>query len=59
MPVFTFSSKKSAGQNDKCVSDIIVTVANVSLPSPGVILVEYEDAPLSPQVTTAICNRFS
>ena len=56
---FTFSSKKSAGQNDKCVSDIIVTVANVSLPSPGVILVEYEDAPLSPQVTTAICNRFS
>ena len=39
-----------AGQNDVCVSDMIVTIANISLPKPGVVRHEYTDAPLSPQV---------
>ena len=43
-----------AGNKDKCISDIIVTIANVSLPSPGVIQVDYNDAPLAPQVTPGV-----
>lgn len=39
-----------AGQNDVCVSDMIVTIANISLPKPGVVRHEYTDAPLSPQI---------
>ena len=39
------------GSEDKCITDMIVTVANVSMPSPGVVHHDYTDAPLSPQVT--------
>ena len=39
-----------AGKEDKCVSDMIVTIANVSLPSPGVVRHDYTDALLAPQV---------
>ena len=39
-----------AGKADVCVTDLITTIANVSLPVPGVIKVEYTDAPLDPQV---------
>jgi len=38
------------GKNDKCVSEMIVTVANITLPKPGVVRHVYTDAPLSPQV---------
>ena len=38
------------GKHDQCISDIIVTIANVSLPAPGVVQHDYTDAPLSPQV---------
>jgi len=38
-----------AGEADKCISQMIVTIANVSIPSPGVIHVSYTDAPLAPQ----------
>ena len=31
-------------------SGIIETIANVSLPAPGVVQHDYTDAPLSPQV---------
>ena len=44
------------GKNDKCVSEMIVTVANISLPKPGVVRHDYTDAPLSPQV---IINTYS
>ena len=37
------------GQNDTCTTDIIDTVANVSLSSPGVVHHLYTDAPLMPQ----------
>ena len=39
------------GKADKCMaSGIIETIANVSLPAPGVVQHDYTDAPLSPQV---------
>ena len=38
------------GAEDKCITDMIVTVANVSMPAPGVVHHDYTDAPLSPQV---------
>ena len=38
------------GKNNECTSPMIVTVANVSLPAPGVVKHEYTDAPLMPQV---------
>ena len=38
------------GKEDQCTSEIIVTIANVSMPHAGVIKHEYTDAPLSPQV---------
>jgi len=37
------------GVKDKCRTDIIVTIANVSLPAPGVVHHDYTDAPLEPQ----------
>jgi len=37
------------GASDKCVSDMIVTIANVSMPVPGVVHHDYVDAPLAPQ----------
>ena len=37
------------GSADKCVTDMIVTIANVSMPAPGVVHHDYTDAPLSPQ----------
>ena len=39
------------GKKNKCSSDFIVTVANISLSHPGVIQHSYTDAPLSPQVS--------
>ena len=39
-----------SGKHDVCDSEIIVTIANISLPHPGVVLHEYTDAPLAPQV---------
>jgi hypothetical protein len=39
-----------AGKEDECVTDIITTVANVSMPKPGVVRHVYTDAPLEPQV---------
>ena len=40
------------GKNDECLaSGIIETIANVSLPAPGVVQHDYTDAPLSPQVS--------
>ena len=44
------------GKNDKCVSEMIVTVANISLPKPGVVRHDYTDAPLSPQVFINTCT---
>jgi len=38
------------GAQDKCTTDIIVTIANVSMPEPGVVNHVYTDAPLDPQV---------
>ena len=38
------------GKEDDCISDMIETIANVSLPAPGVVQHDYTDAPLSPQV---------
>jgi len=37
------------GRHDKCTTDIIVTIANVSMPAPGVVNHKYTDAPLDPQ----------
>jgi len=37
------------GSRDQCSTEIIVTVANVSMPSPGVVHHSYTDAPLEPQ----------
>lgn len=37
------------GQHDNCITDIIVTIANVSMPAPGVVNHKYTDAPLDPQ----------
>lgn len=37
------------GKDSVCNTDMIVTVANVSLPSPGVVRHDYTDAPLAPQ----------
>ena len=37
------------GSRDSCVTEMIVTVANVTMPSPGVVHHDYTDAPLSPQ----------
>ena len=39
-----------SGKHDQCTTEIIVTIANISLPSPGVIKHDYIDAPLAPQV---------
>ena len=38
------------GQLNECTTDIIVTIANVSMTSPGVVHHKYTDAPLEPQV---------
>ena len=38
------------GKHNECTSDFIITIANVSLPAPGVVRHEYTDAPLMPQV---------
>ena len=38
------------GKHDECTTEIIVTIANISLPFPGVIKHDYIDAPLAPQV---------
>jgi len=37
------------GVKDKCVTDMIVTIANVSMTHPGVVHHDYTDAPLDPQ----------
>merc|ERR1712123_167503 len=37
------------GDKDSCVTDIIVTIANVSMTHPGVVHHDYTDAPLDPQ----------
>lgn len=37
------------GSRDSCDSNIIVTIANVSMPRPGVVHHDYTDAPLEPQ----------
>jgi len=37
------------GQLNECTTDIIVTIANVSMTSPGVVHHKYTDAPLEPQ----------
>jgi hypothetical protein len=37
------------GKHDQCSTDIIVTIANVSMPAPGVVNHKYTDAPLDPQ----------
>jgi len=37
------------GQENKCSTDMIVTIANVSMEVPGVVHHSYTDAPLSPQ----------
>ncbi len=42
------------GKHDKCTTDIIVTIANVSMPAPGVVNHKYTDAPLDPQVIIMI-----
>ena len=39
-----------SGKLNECTSDIIVTIANITMPHPGVIAHEYTDAPLAPQV---------
>ena len=47
-----FSSLKvtyCGGSSDKCETEMIVTVANVSMPAPGVVHHDYTDAPLAPQ----------
>ena len=50
------------GSADQCVTDMIVTIANVSMPAPGVVHHDYTDAPLSPQVNTVLkcqcCHEF-
>lgn len=38
-----------AGTADKCVSQMIVTIANITMPRPGVVHFSYTDAPLAPQ----------
>ncbi len=38
------------GKHNGCSTDIIVTIANVSMPHPGVVNHVYTDAPLEPQV---------
>ena len=46
------------GKNDECLaSGIIETIANVSLPAPGVVQHDYTDAPLSPQVSLQISYK--
>jgi len=37
------------GRHDKCDTNIIVTIANVSMAVPGVVHHDYVDAPLAPQ----------
>ena len=41
------------GKHNGCSTDIIVTIANVSMPHPGVVNHVYTDAPLEPQVPYA------
>ena len=38
------------GKDDACTTPYIITIANVSLPHPGVVLHEYTDSPVKPQV---------
>ena len=38
------------GQMDECKTEMITTVANVSMTRPGVVHHVYTDAPLDPQV---------
>ena len=47
------------GKEDQCTSEIIVTIANVSMPHAGVIKHEYTDAPLSPQVCKSASLHWS
>lgn len=37
------------GKNNSCNTEFITTIANISLPAPGIIRHDYTDAPLSPQ----------
>ena len=46
----TFFCFLFSGKHDECTTEIIVTIANISLPFPGVIKHDYIDAPLAPQV---------
>ena len=46
------------GSRDSCVTEMIVTVANVTMPSPGVVHHDYTDAPLSPQSEVGISSLF-
>ncbi len=39
-----------SGKDNVCDAEFIVTIANVSLPAPGVVVHDYTDAPLAPQV---------
>ncbi len=48
-----------SGKNNVCDAEFIVTIANVSLPAPGVVVHDYTDAPLAPQVLAmGIMKRF-
>jgi len=38
------------GKDSVCTTDIIVTMPHATMPSPGLIQLEYDDAPLLPQV---------
>ena len=38
------------GKQDECTTDMITTIANVSMSRPGVVHHVYTDAPLEPQV---------
>jgi hypothetical protein len=43
-----------SGKDNTCDSEFIVTVANISLPAPGVVRHDYTDAPLAPQVEITV-----
>ena len=52
--LWAWQSLDFEGKNDECVSEMIVTIANISLPKPGVVRHDYTDAPLSPQVWNVV-----
>ena len=47
------------GKADTCSTEFITTVANVSLPAPGIVRHQYTDAPLSPQVILGLIISWS